>query len=505
MKRNELGIIKIINLYRIAFAQNSPLYKYSLNKKYSILDESKFLESPWKGNIEEGQRIISNGLVSDETHKINRYYILSFSWLIDLQAIGWHKSRKLAREFIKDFILEYRSKKFFWKNKTSWDLQTVSDRLINWMFSYTFFASGSKDKFQRLVLSSMAEQYHHLLKSYKAELDYYKKLIILRTIFIYSCSLKKISKRKINSILKDIKVSLIYLLEKNNQFELSPYKFHNILKILLEIRFMAQSQRINIDNSYFKILQKLASTVRFFRHVDGGLSKHLIQKDERIDKQLIDSTLSILDSQINQGFQHGFDKLVTKNVSLIINTIPRQCRSCLNRYNEPGLNVFDFDASVRNIMLINRADIACLIDKNMAKINKHARISFNQTSFYDYIKFVGEVQYNASVFNIAMRRDINVSTDNKIYGTDFVRVNTESQTYCRFALNQKSELHRINQNKVAIVVENNSYMFTATSDSDFLLAIDDQNETPLPTINFIVNSKSNQETVINWIFEEKVA
>ena len=161
-------LIRIFNFYRVSFIKNSFLYGISLDKRWSVFDTSKFIADPWAGDPDIGRQILDcsyspdgNDFPLDIMELFSKKnwnkskYAASFVWLRDMQSLGGNNSRKYARNLIATFIGNYRKTRKFWLNNKTWDYGVTGERIVNWIFSYSFYASGSTDKFQHAVLSSV--------------------------------------------------------------------------------------------------------------------------------------------------------------------------------------------------------------------------------------------------------------------------------------------------------------------------------------------------------------
>jgi uncharacterized heparinase superfamily protein len=251
MSRGLKNFIDIWNFYRVYFIKKSIFYRYSLNKKHNFFDTNKFVSDPWPGNFLVGKEILDCSFVPDNCNdpinimeifskkdsnvsKFAKRYAASFVWIRDLHAIGGHNNRKYIRNLISTFINCYRKKKAFWLDDDSWDCAIIGERLVNWILSYSFFASGSNDKFQKEVLSSIAEQFSHLLQCYKAEINSYSKLMALKSILFCLSSMKVNQHKKVLKIIKEIENFVEVSIKDEGMFESeSPVEHFHVFRSLL--------------------------------------------------------------------------------------------------------------------------------------------------------------------------------------------------------------------------------------------------------------------------------
>ncbi|MDR2666812.1 MAG: hypothetical protein LBB34_01685, partial [Holosporales bacterium] len=255
---------KFWDFYKVSFLQSSVLYKFSLSRQHDIFDTTKFITDPWRGDSHVGKAILDDntfaeGKVADGQHDIfqsENSYMATFAWIRDLQAIGGNNSRKYARNLVAAFIRAYRQRKNFWLNDDFKDCGVIGERIVNWIFSYSFFASGVSDKFQKEVLSSISEQSSHLLKCYKAEFNMYRRLMALKAILLYFCVMKKSEFRKIKKIVEEINNIVTMYVDNQGIFRgRCPINHFHIFRSLLEIRFMTKILDVNyLSNTFGDIL-----------------------------------------------------------------------------------------------------------------------------------------------------------------------------------------------------------------------------------------------------------
>ncbi|MDR1391272.1 MAG: hypothetical protein LBI95_02800 [Holosporales bacterium] len=511
---------QILNFYKVLLIKNSIFYKLSLNKKGNIFDPSKFITDPWTGDFNIGKNMLDCTSLSDnlefsiemlEDFSINgkevSRYLASFVWIRDVQSVGGNNSRKYVRNLISTFINRYRKTRKFWQNEEAWNCAIIGDRIVNWICSYSFFASGANDKFQKEVLSSIAEQFSHLANCYKAEFNPYARLMALKAILFCLCTMKANQKGKIRRTIKEIK-EVIQKCIKGGVFEnRSPVDHFHVFRTLLEIRFISKINGIELPLDIFgDILSKLASVTRFLRLGDGNIS--LLSGDFPANsvfiptRHMIDIALSIVN--IKDHFENliGFEKLATKKATIIINTKPCEVKSKFNPISEPGVNIFDFEASFGIEKLINRSDVSIVFDGYRIKLGKNAEIFFQKSMKDSAVLFEGETHFSNKLFKFALRREIEVSTDKfQIKGTDFVFLSNRLESYFRFVFNNKCNFRQINQKSILVSLLKSEYIFNVNSINMFEINILQRSDINYPAIEVLSRSDNLKEIEFSWVIE----
>ena len=514
------------NIAKVAFIQRSLFYRFSLDKRSGIFSTEKFITDPWSGNATIGKSILDGRLSiegsnsktdilsvlsnSVESTVPEIQYVNSFTWIRDLQAMGGNNSRKYARRAISTFIDSYKSTKHFWIKSPSWHPAVIGERIVNWMLSYSFFASGSTDKFQREVLSSIAEQFSHLTKVYKAELNPYSRMLALKAIFFCLCSMKSNQARHIRKTLKDICETVCINFDEYVMFVTrNPVDHFNMFRSLLEVRFMAKSSDINLpEDVFYKDLSKMAACVRFLRLGDGCISSH--SGDRRSEsyivpnQHIVDTALSLVDIQhYNEKSNKvpGFERLSTKKTTIIINTNVRNIKSRFNSPKEPGVNIFDFEASFGLNRLINRSDVSVLLNGFRIKADSKSNCFFKKDVVKNELYFDGEIQQIDGMFNFALRRKIFININKAIIrGTDYAYVIGPCETSFRFALNKACDIESVNSKQTLITLNKKEFLLQINESSgETKTIIQDLN---YPSIEIIVKSETAKEAMCDWSIEE---
>jgi hypothetical protein len=445
--------------------------------------------------------------IVDTNHK-NAGYTTSFQWIRDLQAVGGNGSRKYVRDMILRFINSYRKTRKFWLGHESWNSDVVGERIVNYTMLYPFFASGANDNFQKMVLSSLAEQFSHLQKCYKAEIDPYTRIIALKALLYCYSSMKTDQHRKIAQTIREIREVVEGCIDNMGMFTGgSPVDHFHVFRSLLEIRFAVKDSVADIlGGDFMDTISRMAYIVRFFRMCDGGISHHhgntvLRRKTFIPDRHMVDTALSVVEIGNHTGAPVGFDKLETKRSTVVINTKPRMSRSPFNHPSEPGINVFDFEASFGDNRILNRADVSILRGGLRTKIDDSARSFTKRTTKRDCLIFEGETQFPNRFFNFAMRREIElVLSGQRLSCIDFALSSVEMDAYFRFALGMGVNIREINRKNILLSVGQSEYMFTCAHDAICMITY--ESKTAYPTVEIAVPIDAGKALELHWSIED---
>ncbi|MDR1609458.1 MAG: hypothetical protein LBR78_01210 [Holosporales bacterium] len=492
----------------------------SLDRSHGIFDVNKFITDPWAGNPKTGRAILDcsfviNGdteslNVLDVITRVNRRnirYVASFQWIRDLQAVGGNGSRKYVRHMVTAFINSYRRTGRFWLENESWSSAVTGERIVNWILLYPFFADGANDRFQKMVLSSLAEHFSHLQKCYKAETDPYNKLIALKALLYCYCSMKTNQRRRIMQAVREMCEVVRGCIDEVGMFVGgSPADHFHIFRSLLEIRFVVKNSVADLlDDEFTSTISRMAYVTRFFRMCDGGIANHHGDATHdgtsfMPDRHMIDTALSVVEIGGNTRVPAGFDKLENKKSTVIINTKPRMARSRFNHPSEPGINIFDFEASFGSDRVLNRSDVSVLCNGLRTRIDDSARSFMKKSMQRDTLLFEGETQFPNRFFDFAMRREIELATNGQRLGcTDFVLSSIRMEAYFRFVFVTEVHMREINKKSILLSIGMLEYMFTFVHENTGMVT--SESKTVYPTIEIGIPINAGHPMELSWSIE----
>jgi hypothetical protein len=505
--------------------QGGFFYRFSLDRRHTIVNPEMFMTDPWPGNSSVGKDILGGQYVIDDlagpidlvsilsgnasdVSPQNLIYCYSFNWINDIQALGGNNNMKYIRHLISMFINTYRNTRKFWMDENGWRLWIASKRMVNWMLAYTSFASGASDSFQNDVLSSINEHFSHIYKTYKAEIDSYKRLLSLKAIFFCLCSMRNIRPRRIKAVVNEIDDVIKNELDRDDLYiTRSPSSNFNIMKSLFEIRFM--SKRIGIDlqdDSFNKFLSGLASYIRFLRLGDGELSNHFSGTESDIpSRQMIDSVLSVINVKNTHDDKiFGIERLTTRKIIVLISTKISILKSKFNNKHEPGINIFNFEASFGTDRIIERSDVSIVFNGHRVKLLPSSKSSFEKSMTNDMTFFSGESRQSSEFFDIAFKRELAIYHKiPKISGSDLMYLSSPFTAFARFVVSKKSSLSVVNPKTILIESGKTKCLFSVTSTNynNDVIINDDCSESPYPSIEVFCSSVDGVAQV-NWVIEE---
>ncbi|MDR2459041.1 MAG: hypothetical protein LBD43_03035 [Holosporales bacterium] len=505
---------------RISLLKESLFYGLSLNRSGNIFDVNKFITDPWAGNLKVGRAILDCSFVVDGdteplnildtvtgANRKNVWYVTGFQWIRDLQAVGGNSSRKYVRHVVSAFINSYRKAGKFWLENESWDSEVVGERIVNWILLYPFFAAGANDKFQRTVLSSLAEHFSHLQKCYKAETDPYPRLIALKALIYCYCSMKTDQHRKVGRSAHEMYEIIGECIDEVGMFKGgSPADHFHIFRSLLETRFVVKNSVADtLDSKFVVMISMMAHITRFFRMCDGGISNHHgAAVHSRVsfmpDRHIIDTALSVVEIGSYADTPTGFCKLETKKSAVIINTKARTARSQFNHPSEPGINIFDLEASFGSNRVLHRSDMSVLYNGLRTRIDEGARTFTKKSTQRDVLLFEGEVQFPNRFFDFAMRREVELAISGQRLGcTDFVLSSIRMDAWIRFVFTAAVRMREINKKSILLSIGASEYMFTFVHDDTNIVT--SESRTAYPTIEIGLPINAGHPIELNWSIE----
>ncbi|MDR2074912.1 MAG: hypothetical protein LBP31_01690 [Holosporales bacterium] len=532
MQKKIRRIRQTYNQAKTSLAKGSLLYGLSLDKRHTIFDTEKFVNDPWAGNSSNGKDFLSGnlklkykdfefdmmdviGCKSDAPLPVF-LYINSFAWIRDVKTVGGINARKHIRNWIYNFIKNYKSLKKFWMS-IAWNVDITSERIVNWMLSYSFFAAGADDDFEKEILSSISMQYSHISKMYISENDPIVKIAALRAILFCMCSMKNVRKKQIRNIAEEL-----FEIVKENfiggtgiYITRNPNSHFNVFRMLLETRFALRNTDIDFHSD---ILENMALVVRFLRMGDGCISHHTGDLVSRLESMfqcrgnIIDTALSLVHIKNhlpneNRGNIRGFDRISTKKSVVIINNEVSRVKSPFNDSSAPGLNIFDFEASFQTDHLINKSDISILAENRRIRLHREVAKNISRSRNDKEIRYSCEVINFERAFQFAIRREISLDLHLPILNvSEFIYTSSDSEIFIRIAMAKYAEIEQLNSSSVYVTYGRNQCIFslkkiTNQAVSFYINEID--NFHPCPTITILYKNAKNTENQINWSMEQR--
>lgn len=518
---------EFLSLLYISFIRGSFFYKASLDKRYNLFDTTKFVDDPWPGDIATGKNILNDNIqsglktpleildfllykpVSDEYETYSKY-LNSFFWIRDLQAIGGNNSLKSARKLIQVFIQDYRSQSKFWNRRFQWDEGVVGERLTNWILAYSFVAAGSSDDFQKLLFASLNEQYSHLLKSFKGVTNLQSRLLSIKGLLFCQGIMKNRNNRLIKNLFHEISHIIPEIITHNGMIKSrNPTELFNIFRSLIEIKFITKNLNLaNIEFAAFEKLSDIVSCIRFLRLGNGEISEFCGDVSSSIDfikptRQIVDAAISTIDtsSSLSDLKSLGFERIATKKIIALINTKISGVKSKFNSRNEPGINVFDFEASFGTEKIVNRSDIALIANGFWIKAPLSSRLLSKRKFSQDGVSFEGEMQNFQNELPFAMRREIVLSSGRpNISGIDFIFMEQKYSGRIRFVLNKNCSISKTNETTFLIVLFSKKFKINFKP-CDCLKKVLLKNNSIYPSIECLICCNSG-DIQIEWMLEQ---
>ena len=169
---------------------------------------------------------------------------------------------------------------------------------------------------------------------------------------------------------------------------------------------------------------------------------------------------------------------------------------------EPGINIFDFDASFSTDRLINRSDISLFSDGYYMKFGKSSDVFFKKRATQDKVCFESEARNFRDRNQFAVRREISLSNkEQKINVSEFCFC-SKTYTVCfRIVFDKSFILEKISHSLVSVKNSKNEYLFqleSSTHNRELLIF-----DSPYPTVYICVRNVCNEEIQSDWSLEKK--
>lgn len=229
-----------------------------------------------------------------------------FHWLRDLRALGTNEARRCARSLVFDWIYCHAS----WSSN-AWAPELVGPRIANWIGLHDFCFASADEGFRHCLFDSIARQTRHLHRRLPGTLGAEQLLAALKGLFAGSLCLADGA----GPVLADARQMLEQelsrqILPDGGHIQRNPSLHLALLRDLVDIRSALRAARVEAPPVLQPTIDRMAATLRTFRHGDGGLT--LFHGGEEEDPALIDAVLTQADSRsrpLRSATHTGYERL----------------------------------------------------------------------------------------------------------------------------------------------------------------------------------------------------
>jgi hypothetical protein len=200
----------------------------------------------------------------------------------------------------------------------------------------------------------------------------------------------------------------------------------------------------------------------------------------------------------------GVERLATRRIIVLVNTKISTLKSRFNNKNEPGINIFNFEASFGTDRIIERSDVSIVFNGHRVKLLTGSKSSAEKSITDDMITFSGESRQRSEFFDMAFKRELDVYHKvPKISGSDLMYLSSPFTAFSRFVVSKGASLSVVNPKTVLIESGKTKCMFsvTPTDYNNDVMINDDCSENPYPSIEVFCSSIDGVARV-DWVIEE---
>ena len=466
---------KFFNHYRQSYFFGKHLYRWKIVSIKPVLSDCWPIPHKIVDLLRQGYVVTEYGGISfpelaesmqPQTYSACLYSIQSFECLRALKIIGDSSCRRLARQFILQWIDAQLS---MWKSywlQPAWHGALMGIRLANWVTFYDFFGQSSDDQFYAPFIKSLQIQYDILKRSFCIlhPMDQFKSL---KGLILVNLSLSQ-SKISLNNFLQHLEnVLRIIILKDGGASNHHPLTLVGILRDLLDIRMALRVVSAQEPSIIHDVIHRIVPVIRMLRHGDGLLCSFEGQADPwalayaiHLDAEpLIDMVLSLTDIKgpaIKCAEEMGYYRLHHKSNLLILNGKTSR-HSCDTAPGGESLNVFQFEWSQRKKRLITLADVVVQTDDGHLisfpwELKPEVEVIYQK----DHQLFVAHAQAIVSLESrgvyCSYDREIYLSPQGEVRGFDKVLLGENSLVAVRFILGEGCEILPVKGEKGGILV-----------------------------------------------------
>jgi len=190
-----------------------------------------------------------------------------FDWLRDLRAVGGDAARRQARVLVNHWV----EMQGHW-HPVSWAPDLLGQRVASWIGQHDFFLASADDLLRAKVFDSLARQMRHLHRMLPGRLKGSALLLALKGLAYGGLCLPGFEKSAARATALLVRELPRQILADGGHVERSPLVQLEVLRHLVDLRGAYRTARVEVPTALQHAIDRMAPTVRFFRHGDGGLA-----------------------------------------------------------------------------------------------------------------------------------------------------------------------------------------------------------------------------------------
>lgn len=193
--------------------------------------------------------------------------LLGFAWLRHLRAANSPKTRATARALVDEWIKQQGS----W-NRTAWQPEVLSRRLISWLSQATLILEDADLQFYRRLLRSLTRQVRYLRATVSSTRDGIPRLQA-RIALTYATLCMGRQVRQLRSTTRRLVAELErQVLPDGGHISRNPGVIIDILLDLLPLSQAFAARNVPPPPALINAVDRMMPMLRFFRHADGSFT-----------------------------------------------------------------------------------------------------------------------------------------------------------------------------------------------------------------------------------------
>ena len=286
-----------------AWFYGSPLYRLWLRGKVPS-GLTTVPPDPWPGDAQAGAQLLSGvwrfggqtlrgetpPWLADEAGPAWLAGMHGFDWLRDLRAVGGDSGRRQARVLVTSWLDEFPG----W-HPVAWAPDVLATRVAAWIGQHEFFLASADDTLRARVFDSLARQVRHLARTSPGRLKGAALLVAVKGLAYGGHCLpgqEKAAARARALLARELPRQV---LPDGGHVERCPSVQMQVLRHLIDLRAVLRVARSDQIDLVQHAIDRMAPTLRFFRHPDGGLA--LFNGGREEEPAAIDTVLGQADAR----------------------------------------------------------------------------------------------------------------------------------------------------------------------------------------------------------------
>ncbi|HYC05815.1 MAG TPA: heparinase II/III family protein [Azospirillaceae bacterium] len=283
---------------------------------------------PWPGDAHAGDELLAGvwrfggqtlrgetpPWLSDEAGAAWLAEMHGFDWLRNLRAVGGDSARRQARLLVSNWLDEFPG----W-HPVAWAPDVLGTRVSAWIGQHEFFLASADDALRARVFDSLARQVRHLARVAPGRMKGAGLIQAVKGLAYGGHCLPGQDRAAARAKALLARELPRQVLPDGGHVERCPSQQLHVLRHLIDLRAVLRAAKADQLDLIQHAIDRMAPTLRFFRHGDGGLA--LFNGAHEEEPVRVDTVLSQADARgrpLRSAPHIHFERMTAGRTTLLV-------------------------------------------------------------------------------------------------------------------------------------------------------------------------------------------